>query len=464
MNNNMTTGKTVPVLVKFTIPLLISAICQQLYNLADTVIAGQWLGELGLGAIGASYSITMLFMAIAFGCNAGCSIVIGRLFGARKYRNVKTAAGTAIISFLVIAMILTIFGSIFSGNILKMIKTPDIFFEDGQIYLNVYVFGLVFLFLYNICNGIFTALGDSRTPLFFLICSSIINIGLDLLFVAVFDWGVAGVAWATFITQGLASILCFLFLLKRLKKLRIYAYVTENDTEEDYPLFSFAMLGRIAIVAIPSIIQQSVISVGNLLVQGLVNSFGPSVAAGFTAAVKLRTFALACFISAANAYSTFCAQNMGAKRHDRVKKAFLPNLCMIWAITLPFVILYSFFSETMINIFAKDLSAEALRAGMQYIRIVAPFMMIIGIKTNCDSVLKGSTKMLHFLISTASDLVLRVGFAYILSIPLAELGIWWAWPIGWVLCTFLSLGFYLSGLWYKPKKERKKNINKLKKA
>ena len=461
MNNNMTTGKTVPVLIKFTIPLLISALCQQFYNLADTIIAGQWLGELGLGAIGASYSITMLFMAVAFGCNAGCSIVIGRLYGAGKYRNIRTAVGTTLISFLSIALILTVFGSIFSADILKLIKTPQIFFEDGQTYLNVYVFGLVFLFLYNACNGIFTALGDSKTPLFFLVCSSLMNIGLDLLFVAKFSMGVAGVAWATFITQGLASVTCFICLMKRLRKLKIYAYVTENDLKDDYPLFSFKMLGNIAVVAIPSILQQGVISLGNLLVQGLVNSFGASVAAGFAAAVKLRTFALACFISASNAYATFCAQNMGAKRVDRVKSGFLPNLCMIWAITLPFVVLYIFFGDTMINVFARDLSAEALKAGVQYLKIIAPFMLVVGIKANCDSVLKGSTKMFHFLISTFSDLVLRVGFAYLLSIPMAELGIWWAWPIGWVLATAISFVFFVSGLWYKQKVPRKKALKKV---
>ena len=219
MNNNMTSGKISPVLIKFTIPLLISAICQQLYNLADTIIVGQWHGEDSVGAIGASYSITMLFMAVAFGCNAGCSIVIGRLFGAKKYRNIKTAVGTTLFTFIGLALILTVFGSIFSGEILKMINTPQNHFVDGQLYLNVYVYGLVFLFLYNACNGIFTALGDSRTPLFFLICSSVLNIGLDLLFVAKFDMGVAGAAWATFITQGLASITSFCFLLKRLKKL-----------------------------------------------------------------------------------------------------------------------------------------------------------------------------------------------------------------------------------------------------
>ena len=183
MNKNMTEGKSVPILIKFTIPLLLSVFCQQMYNLADTVIAGQYIGEVALGSIGASYSITMLFMAVAFGCNAGCSIVIGRLFGAKKYRNIKTAVGTTLITFLSLAVILTIFGSIFSGKILKAIDTPELFFEEGKTYLDVYVFGLVFLFLYNACNGIFTALGDSKTPLCFLICSSVLNIGLDLLFV-----------------------------------------------------------------------------------------------------------------------------------------------------------------------------------------------------------------------------------------------------------------------------------------
>ncbi len=451
-NKDMTKGKIAPVLISFTVPLLISALFQQLYNLADTVIAGRFLGENSLAAVGASFSVTMIFMAVAFGCNAGCSVVIGRLFGAKKYRKIKTAVGTTLIAFLSLAVVLTVVGRLISGILMNMINTPSSIREDGLVYLNVYVYGLVFLFLYNACNGIFTALGDSRTPLSFLIVSSLLNIGLDILFVAELNMGVAGVAWATFVTQGLAATAALIALLRRLRHLKIKAYVTEQDLTENYPIFSADMLKDISVVAIPSIFQQGVISVGNLLVQGVVNKLGEAVIAGFAAGVKLRTFAMSCFVTSSNALATYTAQNMGAGKVDRVKRSFKYSLILTWLVVLPFTVLYLFNANSLINLFAKDLSADALHAGTTYLRVVSPFFFIVAIKICSDAVLKGSAKMVHFLISTSADLILRVGLAYLLSIPLGAMGVWWSWPIGWGLATAISCSFYISGLWYKNKK------------
>ncbi len=457
----MTKGKIAPVLISFTVPLLISALFQQMYNLADTVIAGRFLGEDSLAAVGASFSVTMIFMAVAFGCNAGCSVVIGRLFGAKKYRKIKTAVGTTLIAFLSLAVILTVVGRLISATIMKWINTPDSIMVDGLGYLNVYVYGLVFLFLYNACNGIFTALGDSMTPLSFLIVSSLLNIGLDILFVTVFDMGVAGIAWATFITQGLAATTALLALLRRLRRLRIKAYITEQDLTEKYPIFSGKMLKDIAVVAVPSIFQQGVISIGNLLVQGVINKLGKAVIAGFAAGVKLRTFAMSCFVTSSNALATYSAQNMGAEKVDRVKRGFKYSLILTWCVVLPFTLLYVFNADAMVNMFAKNLSADALSAGTTYIKVIAPFFFIVAIKICSDAVLKGSGKMFHFLLSTTTDLVLRVGLAYILSVPLGAMGVWWAWPIGWGLSTIISCSFYLSGLWHKKKvKNPNREINK----
>ena len=204
MIKDLTEGNPQTVLWKFTIPMFISVIFQQLYNIADSVIAGKFAGENALAAVGASYPITMIFMAIAVGSNIGCSVVISQLFGAKEYGKMKTAVFTTLISSAVLSVALTAGGLLGSRGLMMMINTPENIFTDGALYLRIYLGGFLFLFLYNVATGIFTSLGDSKTPLYFLIGSSIGNIFLDIWCVAGFHWGVAGVAWATFLAQGAA--------------------------------------------------------------------------------------------------------------------------------------------------------------------------------------------------------------------------------------------------------------------
>lgn len=200
---DLTSGKPRNVLWAFSIPMLISVMFQQIYNIADSMIAGKFAGEDALAAVGASYPITMIFMAIAMGSNVGCSVIISQLFGGRKFKEMKTAITTTFTASAVLSLVLTILGLVFCHPLMRLIQTPDNIFGDAALYLNIYIVGLAFLFLYNICTGIFNALGDSKTPLYFLIGSSIGNIILDLVFVINFKMGVAGVAWATFIAQGI---------------------------------------------------------------------------------------------------------------------------------------------------------------------------------------------------------------------------------------------------------------------
>jgi Na+-driven multidrug efflux pump len=217
MIKDLTVGKTQTVLWRFTIPMFVSVIFQQMYNIADSMIAGKFAGEDALAAIGASYPITMIFMAIAIGSNIGCSVIISNLFGGKQYRQEKTAIYTTIISTVVLSFILTVVGIAASRLMLRLVQTPENIFEDGALYLRIYIGGFMFLFLYNVVTGIFTSLGDSRTPLYFLIGSSLGNIFLDLLFVIRFNGGVAGVAWATFMAQGIACILSLIVVARRIK-------------------------------------------------------------------------------------------------------------------------------------------------------------------------------------------------------------------------------------------------------
>ena len=311
MIKDLTVGEPRKVLWKFTLPMFISVIFQQMYNIADSVIVGNFSkhGEDALAAVGASYPITMIFMAIAIGSNIGCSVVISQLFGAKKYREMKTAISTTLLAAGIVTFVMTLLGILGSNVMLHMIQTPQNILRDANTYLKIYIGGFLFLFFYNIVTGMFTSLGDSKTPLYFLIASSLGNIILDYIFVAYFHWDVAGVAWATFICQGIACVLALFTLQTRLKELECV-----EKTEK----FSFAMLKKIALFAVPSILQQSFISIGNIFIQSLINGFGSSVIAGYSAAIKINTFGITCFTTLGNGVSSFSAQNIGAKKNQQL--------------------------------------------------------------------------------------------------------------------------------------------------
>ena len=441
MNKDLTVGEPRKILWQFALPMFISVIFQQLYNIADSVIVGNFAmhGEDALAAVGASYPITMIFMAIALGCNTGCAVVISQLFGAKKYREMKTAVSTTLLASFVISIVLTVCGLLFSRGMLKMISTPENIFTDADVYLKIYIGGFIFLFFYNVVTGIFTSLGDSKTPLYFLIGSSVSNIILDYVFVAMFHWDVAGVAWATFVCQGIACVLALFTLQKRLKSIEV---------GEKAESFSWPMLKKVMSFAIPSILQQSFVSVGNIFVQNLINSFGSSVIAGYSAAIKINTFAVTCFSTTGNAVSSFTAQNVGAGYYDRVKQGLKSGLLMGLIIGIPFFVSGFFGGGILMKLFMKEQSTVALETGVQFLKIVAPFYFVIPMKLITDGLLRGSGAMRYFMISTFSDLILRVALGYILAVPFGTTGIWMSWPIGWTIGTVLSLWFYKKGVWH----------------
>ena len=310
MNRDLTTGKPETVLWNFCVPLFGSILFQQLYNIADSFVAGKFIGENALAAVGNSYEITLIFIAFAFGCNIGCSVIVSQLFGAREYKQMKTAVSTSMITSAVLCGILVAAGVLGAAWLLQLIRTPEDIFADSRLYLDIYIWGFPFLLFYNVSTGIFSALGDSKTPFFFLAASSTANIVMDILFVAVFRMGVAGVAWATFLCQGVSCVLAVTAVAGRLSGIR---------TEEKAPLFSMRLLKRIAMIAVPSILQQSFISVGNIVIQGVINGFGAGVIAGYAAAVKLNNLVITSLTTLANGVSNYTAQNLGAGIPARVR-------------------------------------------------------------------------------------------------------------------------------------------------
>ncbi|WP_330639545.1 MATE family efflux transporter [Muricomes sp. OA1] len=423
MITDMTVGKPSGVLWKFTIPMLVSVMFQQLYNIVDSIVAGKFVGVNALAAVGASYPITMIFMAVATGLNIGCSVVISLYFGAKEYRQMKSAVSTSLLTVLGIGALLTALGLIFSRPLMVLLKTPGDIFGDSALYLNIYIGGLIFLFLYNICTGVFTALGDSRTPLYFLIASSLGNIVLDLVFVINFHMGVSGVAWATFLAQGLSSFLAFITLRKRLKAVESLKY----------KLFSGSMLKKIMEISVPSILQQSFISVGNLFVQGLINSYGSAVVAGYSAGMKINTFAITSFTTLGNGLSSFTAQNTGAQKTERVAKGFRSGVFMVLSVAVPVFLLFFFCGRPIVQLFMSEGGEQAADVGVEFLKIVSPFYMIISLKLISDGILRGAGAMKAFMAATFSDLILRVVLAYLFSGIWGATGIWLSWPVGWLL-------------------------------
>lgn len=448
MNKDLTSGKPSSVLWKFCLPLFGSIIFQQLYNIADSFVAGKFIGNDALAAVGNSYEITLIFIAFAFGCNIGCSVVVSNFFGAKKYGEMKTSVYTSLIAGGVLCGVLMLFGSIFCGGLLRLINTPGNIFADSKLYLDIYIYGLPFVFFYNIATGIFSALGDSKTPFVFLACSSVANIGMDILFVAAFKMGVAGVAWATFLCQGVSCVLAVLFVVLRLKKI---------GAGEKTKLFSFAILGKVAVIAVPSILQQSFISVGNIVIQSVINTFGSEVMAGYSAAVKLNNMVVTSLTTLGNGISNYTAQNMGAGKHARVKQGFRAGLAIVWIICVPVCALYLIAGKYLMYAFLDDVSGAALKTGLTFLRVISPFYFVIAAKLVADGVLRGSGMMKQFMIATFTDLILRVALAEVLALtPLGTTGIWMAWPCGWCVSAVLSIIFYRGGAWNKMPDEKNK--------
>ncbi|WP_300803394.1 MATE family efflux transporter [uncultured Acetatifactor sp.] len=434
MNKDLTQGNPRKVLWAFCLPMFGSIVFQQLYNIADSLVAGKFIGEGALAAVGNSYNITLIFIAFAFGCNIGCSVIVSQLFGAKDYRTMKSSVYTALIASGVLCAALMLGGLASCDTLLRLMKTQPEVMADSALYLDIYIWGLPFLFFYNIATGIFSALGDSRTPFLFLALSSTANILIDILFVKGFSMGISGVAWATFLCQGASCILSLALVLKRLRDIR---------TETKVLAFSWSLLGKIAVVAIPSILQQSFISVGNMLIQGRINSFGVSVAAGYSAAVKLNNLVITSFTTIGNGISNFAAQNLGAARFGRIREGFRAGWRLVWCLCVPFCIAYVAFGRYLLLLFMDRSSQTALQTGREFLWILSPFYFVVSVKLVADGILRGTSAMGQFMVATFTDLILRVVLSFLLSgWTGSALGIWCSWPVGWTIATGMSLFFY----------------------
>lgn len=439
---NLITEKPAKALFVFALPMILGNLFQQLYNMADSIIVGQFVGEEQLAAVGASYSLTTVFIMISIGGGMGASILTAQFLGAKRYQEMKTSITTSLISFLVVSILLAVFGLIFHRNILSLLGTPENIMEDASVYLNIYFCGLPFLFMYNVLSAMYNALGDSKKPLYFLIFSSVLNVLLDLLTVTVLGAGVAGVAWATLIAQGTSSVLSFVLLIR---KLRQYGGTHSSSKQA---VFSPSLLLEMIKLAIPSMLQQSIVSIGMLLVQSVVNGFGSSVLAGYSAASRVESICVVPMIAVGNAMSTFTAQNLGAGKMERVQQGYRATYKIIFAIGIVICVILTCSHTWLIQCFlGEDGGKMAYETGTAYVSFIAFFFVLIGLKASTDGVLRGSGDVVFFTISNLVNLTIRVSASHIFAGIIGVQAVWMAIPLGWGANYIISYLFYRSGKW-----------------
>lgn len=436
-NQDLTVGDPGRVIRSYCLPLFGSVFFQQLYNLADSFVAGRFIGEDALAAVGNSYEITMIFLAFAVGCSTGCSVTVSGYFGAKEYDKVKTAISTSLVATGWICALLLVGGAVFSAPLLRAMQTPAAIYDDSLTYLQIYLCGLVFMFFYNVSNGIFSALGDSKTPFLFLAASSTANIALDILFVAEFHMGVAGVGIATFLCQGAACVPALMVAALKMKRL----------PAGHVPIFTFSMLREFISVAAPTVLQQCFVAAGNIFIQGVVNVYGAAVIAGYSAAVKLNNLVTACFSTIGSGVINYTSQNFGAKKPLRVKAGFQASVHFVWVISFAMCLLYELCPSFLIRLFLEEPSAAALRTGMDFLRVASPFYFAASFKVMCDSLLSGAKRMWYVVFSIFLDLGLRAGIAALCSAVFhTACSVWLAWPIGWTAAAAVTYLLYRHGL------------------
>ena len=437
-NDYLITENPLKALIVFAIPMIIGNLFQQAYTMADSAIVGRLVGEKALAAVGAAYSLTNIFICVAIGGGMGASVIVSQYFGHGNNGKLKKTVYTALVTFLVISVMLGVIGLAFSKNIMIAMNTPVEVLDMSVTYLQIYFLGLPFLFMYNVLSSMFNALGKSRIPLYFLIFSSVFNIVLDWVFVADFALDVAGVAWATLIAQGVSVLGSFTVLRKELKKL-------EGASDG---IFEAEELLPMAKIALPSILQQSTVSIGMMLVQSVVNSFGAESLAGFSAGMRIESICIVPMAAVGNAISSYTAQNIGAGQLKRVSKGYVQANKMVIFFGVVICVILELFPTQFITLFlGADGSQVAIATGYGYLVFMGFFFFMIGFKMAADGVLRGAGDMKLFTIANLVNLSIRVIMAMTLAPRFGIAWVWYAVPIGWTANFVISYLEYRTGKW-----------------
>lgn len=430
---DMTKGKPSKLILYFAFPMILGNIFQQVYNLVDTIVVGKFIGSNALAAVGSSFAIIVFITSIIIGLSMGVSVLLSQFYGAKELEKMKETIITATIVIGFVTIILMIVSLMFIDNILALFNMPQQLIEDSKSYLIIILVGLLFTYVYNLGTALLRAIGDSKRPLYFLIISSVINIFLDLIFVINLNLGVKGVALATIIAQGVSAILVVIYISKKVTFIKF----TIKDIK--FKKESFLLVIRYSVL---TSIQQSIMNLGILIVQGLVNSFGVVVMAAFAAAVKIDSFAYMPVQDFGNAFSTYVAQNKGANLEERIIDGIKSAGKVIIIFSIITTSLVLIFSKNLMLLFVNKGESEVIRIGVEYISIVAIFYFLIGFLFMFYGLFRGLGELKTSILLTIASLGTRVILAYILAETiLMGKGIWFSVPIGWALADTIGIIF-----------------------
>ncbi|MEE4177240.1 MAG: MATE family efflux transporter [Bacteroides sp.] len=434
---DLTTGSPGKQIFLFALPMLLGNVFQQLYNIVDTIIIGRYIGTNAVAAAGASFPVIFVLISLVIGITTGTTIIISQYYGAKDYEKVKRAIDTAFIILFFGSVILTVLGLVLIGPIWRLLALPEHLVKDATLYFNIFALGLVLMFGYNGVSAVLRGLGDSKTPLYFLIIATILNIFLDLLFVLVFGWGIAGVAIATVVAQGISFGLSVYYLNRYHQLIR----VSYSGLVFDRDIFRKSLR-----IGIPTGLQHTFVSLGMMALLRIVNGFGTSTIAAYTIAGRIDSLAAMPAMNFSMALSTFVGQNLGANKPERVKAGYRSTLSMTTIISLLVSLLAWLFGRQMMGAFTTD--PEVIQIGYEYLVIVSSFYILFSAMFTTNGIMRGAgDTIVPMFITLFSLWVLRIPGSYFLSQRMGTDGIWWGIPLAWFFGWLLSWFYYRTGKW-----------------
>ncbi len=438
MRKELTTGPVSRRIFIFAAPMFVGQFLQQLYHVIDTIIVGNFLGKEALAAVGNSFPVIFAIISFIIGIVSGTTIIIAQYYGAKEMSQVKKAIDTLYVFIFTASIIISFVAILFSEKIFQLIQLPPSIIPLASLYFNIFIGGTILMFGFNGTNAILRGLGDSITPLFFIIGSTLLNIILNLIFILVFEWGIAGVAWATVIAQGLG----FIFSLTYLNRYHHVFHLSLNNLS-----FRWDMLRKSLRIGIPTGFHQISVALGLMAILWIVNSFGTDVIAAYTAGARISSLAGLPPMVFGTALATFTGQNIGANKMYRVQKGLWATLAMAGSIALTASIVIFFFNQQIIALFTNDPNIIAI--GSNYLLVICWFYVIFASMYIFNGQMQGSGDTFVPMLITMVIIVSRVIFAYYLSDIYGERAIWWSFPFSWTLAMILSGSYYFTGRWKK---------------
>lgn len=436
-SNDLTSGPEWKVILRFALPLLVANILQQLYNITDSIIVGQFLGKEALAAVSASFFIYYFIISLVIGVGSGTSVVVSQLFGAKKLDQVQRAFSSFFIFMLFAGILLSITGIILAEEIFKFTNTPEEIIPQAVAYFKIYIGGTFLFVTFNSVISILRGIGDSTRPMIFILISSIINIVLDLLFIVGFGWGIEGAARATVIAQGVGMCMA----LRYVDNIHPLLSIKKKDLIFDYRLFKEGLK-----IGLPTSIQQCAIALGLIALLGIVNSFGADTLTAYGAAGKIDTIITQAILTLSGALAAFCGQNLGAGRFDRVKKGLQVTLIANIVCGLAAFICIWFFGENIIRLFTNDPSVISI--GKEYLLIVGAFFIVHGALNIYNGALRGAGDTFFAMLTSLISLwIIRIPLAYGLSNLMGRTGIWWGIALSCSIAFFVTFIYYQKGRW-----------------